>query len=99
LTVIDKNVELKRLDPAEGGELRRQVVQPASAGTILSLGVWMSALIQRYESDPAEINIEIPFQREAVERFVDEKPYLMASAQVLSQRERPLLTAAPGLHA
>lgn len=99
LTVIDKNVEVKRLDPSEGGELRRHVVQSASSRSILRPDDWLLAPVQRYEAYPAEINVEVSFQRGSVERLVDEKPNLMAPAQVLGQRERPLLTTASGLHA
>jgi hypothetical protein len=55
-------------------------------------------LVKNYERYPAQVNIEIAFERDGVERFVNEKPYVMASAQVVCQRERPLLAASLSLH-
>jgi hypothetical protein len=69
MTVINKHLELKRFDLSELRELRIQVVQPDVSRTI----PWRSALSQRDESCTAQVNIEISFQRRAVERFVTEK--------------------------
>jgi hypothetical protein len=55
-------------------------------------------LVKNHEPYTAKVNIEITFERGQIERFVDEKPHVMASAQVVGQRERPLLAASLSLH-